>query len=98
ENLAAAPDGNFYGTTYWDGAKGLGSIIRVTADGAVTTFLSFNGLNGERSMSSQLFLARDGNLYGTTIAGGINGGGTVFRLVFRPSLSARISADQVVLT
>ena len=45
---------------------------------ALTTLVSFNGTNG--ATPAGLVQARDGNLYGSTSAGGVNSQGTIFRL------------------
>lgn len=47
----------------------------------LTTVHSFDGLDGENP-DAALIQATDGNLYGTTYAGGANGfiGGTVFKI------------------
>jgi uncharacterized repeat protein (TIGR03803 family) len=34
-------DGNFYGTTTYGGAGGLGTVFRVTPAGVLTTLVSF---------------------------------------------------------
>jgi uncharacterized repeat protein (TIGR03803 family) len=91
--LVQTADGNFYGTTVGGGANGTGSkgtVYQITPDGAVTTLYSFcskaNCADGSRPESA-LLLGADGNLYGTTTAGGINstscysgGCGTVFKI------------------
>ncbi len=77
--LVQANDGNLYGTTSEGGTNGYGTIFRVTTSGAVTPLYSFtDGYDGARPYSG-LIQASDGNLYGTTVDGGTNGNGTVFR-------------------
>lgn len=77
--LLQAADGDFYGTTQSGGASNLGTIYRITSDGALTTVLSFNGSNGGYPMAG-LADGRDGYFYGTAAAGGASGAGTVFRI------------------
>jgi uncharacterized repeat protein (TIGR03803 family) len=80
--LVQGGDRNFYGTT-WDGGSGncgsdgCGTIFRITLAGELTTLHSFDEAFG--SGPNGLMQALDGNLYGTTYAGGANGYGTVFR-------------------
>ena len=45
-----------------------------------TTLASFDGTNGALPFNVSLAQGLDGNLYGTTNAGGINGAGTVFKI------------------
>jgi uncharacterized repeat protein (TIGR03803 family) len=89
-NPAAAPiqgiDGNFYGTTLQGGAYqqgapiGDGTVFKITAGGQLTTLHSFGESDGEFP-DSALIQATDGNIYGTTIAGGGgSGGGTIFKV------------------
>jgi uncharacterized repeat protein (TIGR03803 family) len=87
-----ANDGNFYGTTYVGGANnnanqcqnlGCGSIFEITPSGALTTLYSFCSQTGCRDgyfPIAGLMQATNGNLYGTTIAGGLYGDGIVFSL------------------
>ncbi len=84
--LVQATDGNFYGTTSGqtnEGATGPGTIFKITSSGTLTTLYTFcaqtNCTDGE-TPTAGLVQASDGNLYGTTSAGGINGAGTVFRI------------------
>jgi uncharacterized repeat protein (TIGR03803 family) len=83
--LIIGPDGNFYGTTYYGGSNGGGTIFKITPAGELTTLhelgsstnLSDNGAHPE----FRLTLGPDGNFYGTTINGGSgNGFGTLFRM------------------
>jgi uncharacterized repeat protein (TIGR03803 family) len=78
--LVQASDGNFYGTTTGSGTDGNGTIFKITSAGALTTLLTFNGLNGLWPVGG-LVQARNGIFYGTTYAGGYYGYGTVFSLL-----------------
>jgi uncharacterized repeat protein (TIGR03803 family) len=84
--LIQATDGNFYGTTIAGGAAraGAGTVFQLVTSGTapvVNTLHSFTGgLDGGIPRAS-LIQGTDGNLYGTTQTGGVNGAGTVFQLV-----------------
>lgn len=80
-SLVQAPDGNFYGTTYYGGVYNDGTVFRVTTNGTLTLLFSFAGTNGAYPTAG-LSMGADGNLYGTTYNGGTNvfGNGTVFRI------------------
>ena len=80
-------DGNLYGTTGFGGSTGgnpagtgLGTVFRISTNGAFTSLALFQGTNGANPQAS-LVLGNDGNLYGTTVQGGAGGGGTIFRIV-----------------
>ncbi len=68
--LVQTSSGNFYGTTAAGGTNGAGTIYKVTAGGELTTVYSFpcpaSGTCEFGAAASQLVLANDGNLYGTT--------------------------------
>jgi len=90
--LVQATDGNFYGTTSSGGASntcpyyyGCGTVFKVTKKGKLTTLYSFGGADGERPFGG-LLQATDGNLYGTTSAGGANSYGTVFKITTKGAL------------
>jgi uncharacterized repeat protein (TIGR03803 family) len=94
--MVHGPDGDdsFYGTTPGGGAHNNGgTIFKITptrrnagspAWAVVEVLYSFgNGLQDGRNPSGGLTLGGDGNLYGTTYAGGVNGVGTIFRMARR---------------
>jgi uncharacterized repeat protein (TIGR03803 family) len=77
--LLLASDGNFYGTTNQGGASGDGTVFRITAAGVETIVYSFTGGAADgANPGAALIQGGDGNLYGTTTAGGPSGYGTVF--------------------
>ena len=78
--LIQASDGNFYGTTSYGGANGLGSVFKVTPTGTLTTLYSFRGVDGSFPQAHDLVQGVDGNLYGTTSRGGPGDDGTVFKI------------------
>lgn len=77
-------DGNFYGTTASGGAFGQGAIFKVASDGTVTGLYSFcpqSKCPDGRQPDAALIQATNGNFYGTTTFGGIDGNdGTIFRI------------------
>jgi len=81
-DLAFDPMGNIYGTTYL-GANA-GTVYQLTpANGKWTesVLYNFTGQNGTGGNPySGVVLDSSGNLYGTTLSGGINLAGTVFEL------------------
>jgi len=79
-------DGNLYGTTQYGGpypgftGLGFGTVFKVSPDGMETVLWNFaDGSDGAEPQGG-LLLDSSGNLYGTASAGGIKGGGTVFKL------------------
>jgi uncharacterized repeat protein (TIGR03803 family) len=77
--------GNLYGTTYNDGAFAAGTVFRINALGKEKVLHSFSQTDGDGAFPWYGTLARDssGNLYGTTITGGIAGElccGSVFKV------------------
>ena len=72
-------DGKLYGTTYWGGATGLGTIYSLTTAGVYKSLHSFNGTDGSHPQSG-LVQGSDNFLYGTTLAGGGLGDGAFFKI------------------
>jgi uncharacterized repeat protein (TIGR03803 family) len=92
--LVQVPNGTFYGTTAGGGANyracriGCGTVFKITPSGTLTTLHSFDIADGAYP-GATLIQATDGNLYGTTSAGGaastcmfqeLRGCGTVFKI------------------
>ncbi|MGA2370464.1 MAG: choice-of-anchor tandem repeat GloVer-containing protein [Candidatus Korobacteraceae bacterium] len=74
--------GNLYGTTVNGGTAGKGIIYQLTPSGSgwtETILHTFLGSDGAVPYDT-LISDQEGNLYGTTIAGGATNGGTVFEL------------------
>jgi uncharacterized repeat protein (TIGR03803 family) len=84
--LVQGSDGSFYGTTFLGGTNNLGTVFRLSSagNGGYTnkTLKSFTGINGDgANPAGNLIFGTDGFLYGTTVNGGTNNIGTVFRLL-----------------
>ena len=71
-------DGNFYGTS---AGVTQGTIFKITPGGTLTNMHNFCSLANCADGNGPwgLFLARDGSMYGVTLGGGTQLGGTVFR-------------------
>ncbi len=82
--LIQASNGNFYGTTEFGGANNNnGTVFKITASGMLTTLYSFcskSACTDGQGPQAGLLQATDGNLYGTTTAGGSKGAGTIFEM------------------
>jgi uncharacterized repeat protein (TIGR03803 family) len=78
--LIADAAGNLYGTAFYGGSGGDGTVFELAAGSStITTLAEFDGDNGAFPMTS-LIADASGNLYGTTFEGGTNSVGTVFEL------------------
>jgi uncharacterized repeat protein (TIGR03803 family) len=78
--LTQAIDGSMYGTTHFGGSNNVGTIYKISQAGVYSVLHSFGGVGDGRSPKGEPFQAADGNVYGTTTAGGANGSGVVYRL------------------
>lgn len=82
--------GIFYGTTYQGGASNYGTVFSVTKKSQETVLYSFSALHQDgRNPQAALIRDSSGNLYGTTLGGGMetkychvieNGCGVIFKL------------------
>jgi uncharacterized repeat protein (TIGR03803 family) len=95
-------DGTLYGTTANGGitnstdyTNGMGTVFQLTTNGTLTTLDSFNFTNG--ASPNALTLDNAGNIYGTTVAGGLKttnypgGMGTIFQVTTDGTLSTLYS-------
>ena len=82
--------GNLYGVATGGGANNAGTFYSLTPSGgafAVLYTFNYEGTGGARPQAA-LALGNDGNFYGTTIDGGLDGTGTIFRVTPGGSLVA----------
>lgn len=78
--LIQASDGNFYGTTFNGGATGNGTVFKISPSGTESVLHSFTGGSDGAIPTAGLIQASDSNFYGTTLDGGVNSQGTVFKI------------------
>jgi len=80
--------GTLYGTTFYGGDTNLGegTVFKLTPDGTKTTLYNFTG-GTDGGLPAQLTMDAAGNLYGTTLQGGLVGGcnshgcGVIYKVV-----------------
>ena len=86
--LVQGSDGNFYGTTGSGGANQVGTVFKISTNGALTSLYPFNGTDDGANPSGGLVQGSDGNFYGTTGSGGTNQVGTVFKISTNGALTS----------
>jgi uncharacterized repeat protein (TIGR03803 family) len=89
--LIQASDGFLYGTAYYGGTNGDGTIFQISTNGTFTALYSFSGGNDGANPDASLIQASDGYLYGTAQYGGIYGDGTVFQISTNGTFTALYS-------
>jgi uncharacterized repeat protein (TIGR03803 family) len=75
--------GNLYGTSSFGGANGVGVVYEISPSDSgwtQTILYTFQGTTDGQNPVGGVVLDNDGNLYGGTFDGGVNGGGTVYEL------------------
>ena len=78
--LMQASNGYLYGTTE-DGGGCCGTVFRISLGGTLKTLDDLTVEDGSGPYpTAGLVQSSDGNLYGTTVGGGVYGAGTVFRM------------------
>ena len=79
--LIADSAGDLYGTTVGGGTGGGGTVFKISASGTESVVHSFTGGTTDGSGPyAGLIINSAGNLYGMTMYGGANSGGTVFKI------------------
>jgi uncharacterized repeat protein (TIGR03803 family) len=78
--LIQGADGSLYGATTAGGVNGTGVVFRINTSGVETVLYAFGTGSDAQQPYGSLLQGSDGNFYGTSLAGGANGQGTVFRI------------------
>jgi uncharacterized repeat protein (TIGR03803 family) len=79
-SLIEGSDGDFYGMAYGVGPTYPSSIFKITAEGVRTLLWSFGSGSDGDAAYGRLTQGSDGNFYGMTYQGGVNGRGTIFKV------------------
>ncbi len=74
--------GNLFGTTSEGGTSNAGTVFKIDTAGGKEVVYNFNPATNYDGSGPHagVILGRDGKLYGTTANGGLDGGGTVFKV------------------
>ncbi len=91
--LLLGGDGNFYGTTAYGGSGNDGTVFQLTPAGVLTTLYAFTGGADGKFPMAGLAQGGDGALYGTTLSGGTQDSGTVFKLALTAGASSSSSSS-----
>ena len=81
-------------STYFGGTYGAGTVFKITSRGTMSTVYSFcpqNNCPDGGDPDAGLVQATDGNLYGTTVAGGAYNAGTIFKITLGGMLTTLYS-------
>ena len=73
-------DGNFYGTALGGGASRFGGVFKISPQGQLTVLHSFSGTPDGETPKGAIIQASDGNFYGTTEGGGVDGLGSIYKM------------------
>lgn len=98
-SLVQGADGSFYGTAILGGANGNGTIFKITPGGVFTTLYSFSALDDNfvnldgRFPVAGLVQGKDGSFYGTTLQGGANGSGAIFKVTSAGAFTSLYNFD-----
>jgi uncharacterized repeat protein (TIGR03803 family) len=76
--LVRDAEGNLYGTEYLGGPDETGSIFKLDTNNQLTVLYSFENDQDGVFPTGGLLMDSAGNLYGTTLGGGLYGNGTVY--------------------
>jgi uncharacterized repeat protein (TIGR03803 family) len=83
--LVQGADGGLYGTTYAGGRSNYGTVFRISTNAVFSSLYSFTNVTYGVAPAAGLVQGTDGQLYGTTSAGGNTnlGGGAGYGTVFK---------------
>ena len=82
--------GNLYGATAFGGTQGWGAVYKIASNGAYSILYNFKSGRDGAVPEGSLIFDKQGNLYGTTTAGGGTGcGGSGCGTVFKLSRSGK---------
>jgi len=90
--LIQTTDGLLYGTTSLGGTGGSGSVFVLTTNGDFSLIYTFEVGSDSHNPFARLVEGTDGNLYGTSEAGGVTDWGTVYQL-FLPGTAPYITSQ-----
>ena len=96
--LVEGSDGSFYGALSASPNHAKGELYQLTPDGTYTTLYAFSddsdsvGLDYTPPLRVWLALGKDGNLYGTTVGGGAQKAGTIFKVTLHPAFFTGLAA------
>ena len=94
--LALDKAGNLYGTAQAGGANNYGTLFKLTQAGKLTVLHAFtNGVDGSEP-DGQVFVAANGDLFGTTSSGGKYSDGTIFKYSPNGTLKTLYAFDGTV--
>jgi uncharacterized repeat protein (TIGR03803 family) len=77
--LTLGKNGALYGTAFYGGATGNGTIYQITPSGQFTTLYSFSDTNDGANPTAAPVEGTDGSLYGTTSGWGAQNPGSVYK-------------------
>ena len=82
QNLSADANGDLFGLMFSGGANHFGTVVEFPAGGGApnTALATFAGGAGGSNPGGRLLVDASGNLFGTTLSGGVNNAGTVYEL------------------
>jgi uncharacterized repeat protein (TIGR03803 family) len=86
-SLAQGDDGRLYGTTYYGGASGFGTVFSLDVDGTLAVLHSFAGGSAGGNPIAGLIQVADGSFYGTTSRGGSFDSGILFKMTAEGSVT-----------
>lgn len=73
--------GNLYGTTFYGGTYGNGTVFKMAPDGTLTTVYSFHAAGGDGyNPNTGVTLDTKGNIYGSAPVGGLYNDGTLYEI------------------